>query len=85
MTIEIVTLWGLRRGNEEGVPELMVAWDEFCMEDNPEGFGDDCDRAREAWGTDLVADRIIHIRVPMTAICEAFEAPTVNGKVGQSS
>jgi hypothetical protein len=80
MTIEIVSLWGLRRGNEEGVPELMVAWDEFCMEDNPEGFWDHVREEREAWGTDLVEERLIRIRVSEEAILGAFAAPIVNGE-----
>ncbi len=47
------TMWGKRVGGEGDAPELMVAWDEYCVDGNERGFEDDCRRTRQSWGTDL--------------------------------
>jgi hypothetical protein len=79
--MEIVSLWGLRKGNEDGLPELMVAWDEDCFDSWSPGFERACQDEREAWGDDLVADRIIRISVPEEDILKSFAIPKIYGEV----
>lgn len=52
------TLWGTRKG--EADPELMVAWDEYSVDGNRQGFAEDCERAIKSWGDDLATHRYIH-------------------------
>jgi len=58
---------------------LLVAWDEFDRESNPQGFVDACEDARRCW--DGAAERAefvyIDIQVPSVAIMERFCTPVV--------
>lgn len=45
--MRVVCLFGERRGYEGDMPELMVAWDEYCIDANPEGFEKACHDAIE--------------------------------------
>lgn len=76
-TIRIHTLWGTRKGFEDEVPELMVAWDEFAVDNYPEGFAADKQEAIDSWQDDLAAQRDIVLEVPFDQIEDAFKAPTV--------
>jgi hypothetical protein len=78
-TIEIRTLWGWRHGTD--FPELMVAWDEFSVDENHDGFVKACEQAKREWGSDLREHRLIEIRVPEAAIVEAFRPPKVEGTI----
>lgn len=81
--IRIRTLWGQRLDTYgDDFPELMVAWDEFCVDGNPEGYAEDKKKAIESWGDDLAAQREIVISVPTDQIEAAFRAPTIQGNVG---
>lgn len=80
-TITIHTLWGLRRGFEDQVPELMVAWDEYCLDNYPEGYEDEKRKAVESWGDDLVDQREIAIRLPLDQVENAFRSPTIDGSI----
>lgn len=73
------TLWGARAG--EAVPELMVAWDEYSVDQYPEGFEGDCDRAIKSWGSDLQHKRYIDIDVSEDALINAFEEVQIEGQV----
>jgi len=73
------TMWGVRHGYNN--PELMVAWDELCVDENPEGFDDDCERSRKSWGEDLKAERFIDIVVDVQQINEHFRSKNVVGAV----
>lgn len=77
MTIQIHTLWGTRKGYENDAPELMVAWDEYAVAANPDGFVFACQAERDAWGDDLVAERAILIDVPRDQIINASEPPAI--------
>lgn len=80
-TIEIRTLWGTRKGFGPEYAELMVAWDEYCIDANPEGFDADCEKAIASWGDDVEAARFITIRVDRDAIEGAFAETVVAGRV----
>lgn len=77
--MKIYTLWGLRRG--ETMPELMVAWDEYCVDANGEGFVEALVEARKSWGSDLVDDRPLAIDIPDQTIERLFKRPVVRAKV----
>jgi len=68
----IRTLWFWRKG-EDG-PEMLTAWDEFMVDENWQGWKDECDRVyalvREddaGYGT-----REIHLRFPFVEIEKMF-------------
>lgn len=85
MTIQIHTLWGARKGFESDAPELMVAWDEHAVVDNPDGFTRACQAERDAWGSDLVAERFIMIDVPRDKILGAFQPPTIAAQAPEAT
>lgn len=79
--INIVSVWGERRGYEGETPELMVAWDENSVDENPVGFATACAKEAESWGEDLMQQRTIIIAVPADMIEAAFRGPVVQGVV----
>ncbi len=79
--MKLLTLWATRKDFEGHVPELLVAWDEHCVDNFPEGFEADCKKALDAMGDDLAEYRRINIYVPEEAIRHAFEKPNVSAVV----
>lgn len=75
----IHTLWIARRG--ESTPELAVAWDEYTLDSNPDGFGEDCQRAIKSYGSDLDEKRYLDIDVNEDRIMAAFNTPMLSGQV----
>ncbi|MBN9214718.1 MAG: hypothetical protein J0J04_07880 [Microbacterium sp.] len=80
-TVRIVTVWGERRGYVGEAPELMVAWDECSVDENPNGFEGACAEEAASWGDDLVQQRRIILEVPAHLIRGAFAAPVVAATV----
>ena len=74
------TLWGARHG--ESTPELMVAWDEYSVDLNREGFDEHCDRAIKTWGADLQEKRYINIAVNEDRVMDAFNEVNIEGHIG---
>lgn len=76
------TMWGKRVDMLPGdAPELMVAWDEYCVDGNESGFEDDCQDARKSWGGDLAEWRMVDIHVSEHAIGLAFKTAVTAGSV----
>ena len=77
----IRTLWFWRKGEPD--PELLVAWDDYSVDENPEGFQTECAAAYERVRSDDAGagPRAITLSVDATAIEKAFAAPTVNATV----
>lgn len=78
--MKLICLFGTRK-NSTDLPELMVAWDEYCADANYEGFEEECERAKKSWGDELHQWRIMEIKVPEAQIVGAFEVPQAEGKV----
>jgi hypothetical protein len=75
----IRSLWVWRKSEE--APELAVAWDEWTIGENPQGFEDDCERALDRIGDVIFAHRIVRLAVAADAIEGAFDPPTVEAEV----
>lgn len=90
--MKIYTLWAQRTENYEGeyAPELLVAWDECCMDENGEGYTEAVKKAIEdngglGPGKGLSAVREIILKVPNSAIEAAFAVPEIEAKVVHES
>jgi len=86
--MKIHTLWAQRSEDYDGeyAPELLVAWDEHCMDSNGEGYDEEVEKAVErngglGPGKGLSAVREIIIEVPDEAIDKAFAIPQIKGSV----
>lgn len=80
--LDIYTVWATRNeGIESQVPELLVAWDEFSVDDNPDGFERIITAATDAMGKDLNEIRRITIRVPLDTIEAAFRSTVIHGEI----
>jgi hypothetical protein len=80
--MKIFCLFGQRK--EEHGPretELMVAWDEYCVEENEEGFAEEIARAKRSWGDDLAQWRMIEVEIPDALIDQAFDPVQAQGTV----
>lgn len=47
----------------EYAPEALVVWDEYAMDENPEGFDEACAKALKEHGDQVVAHKVIRFRV----------------------
>jgi hypothetical protein len=74
--MRIYTVWGVRKGAADE-PELMVAWDEYCVDSNPEGFDEEVEKAIASWGSDLLATRPITLTIPESLVKNAFVADEI--------
>lgn len=59
----VKTLWGVRKYYENGPPELMEAWDEYTIDNWPEGWEAAREKAIKSWGDELAAWRIVDLVV----------------------
>ena len=59
----------------------MVAWDEYSIDANPEGFEEDCKKAKESWGDDLLQWRMVELKTNGGDIDKLFETPVVSATV----
>ena len=74
--MNIRTMWGVRL-YQDATPELMVAWDEYCVDENWDDWNEACQTKTKAWGSDLIERRFIDIYVPDSAIGKAFKTSYV--------
>ena len=70
--IDLATLWIKRKSYEDGVPECVLAWDGWSIEENWEGWRDAVDRELNSLGDDLWQYRLFTIRVPAAPIDDSF-------------
>ena len=63
-------------------PELLVAWDEFTIEENPEGFERAWKRELQACQPDVESFRLVDVEVSADKIRELLLAPpTIAGEI----
>jgi hypothetical protein len=63
--MDIHILFIQRKESYEGeyAPEALVVWDEFAMEENPEGFDEACAKELKAHGDQVQAHRVFRFHV----------------------
>ncbi len=67
---------------EQFAPEALVVWDEYCVEENPEGFEAACAEAIKSVGDDLLAHKVVRFRVSQPKIRELLlETPVIEAKL----
>lgn len=54
----------------EYAPEALVVWDEYAMEENPEGFEELCAKSLKEHGDQVAAHRVVRLRVDQAKIRE---------------
>jgi hypothetical protein len=85
--MNILVLFGQRRERYEGeyAPEVMLAWDEATVEENPDGFDKAVDDARREAGDDMASTRIVRVTVDGDRIRRLLVGtPTVAGEVADA-
>jgi hypothetical protein len=65
------------------MPELMVAWDEHSIDDNPAGFDEDMEKAKKSWGEDLISHRQISINIDENELAAMFEEQSISGELSK--
>lgn len=83
--LHVHSLWITRKSSPESYPELLVAWDEYGIEENFSGWEEACSAALAACGDDVAEARYITLRVPHRSIEEAFKVPVVDAFVERPS
>jgi hypothetical protein len=61
------------------MPNVVDAWDEFTMEENPQGYYEALKKARKEHGVDAV--RELQIELPQSAILDLYQTPHVRANV----
>lgn len=66
----------------EYAPEALVVWDEYAMEENPEGFEEACAKTLKEHGDQVFAHRVVRLRVDQEKIRELLiETPVIEAKM----
>lgn len=79
--MEIATLWIKRKSfSSDTTPELLVAWDEYSIEENWQGWCDACDRELAAVGDDVEEFRFMSLHVDGAELQRMFERPRLSAK-----
>lgn len=78
-TITLHTLWGQYKQRYQGehAPELLLAWDEYTVEANHEGWTTAVDEALQRYRGDIVDHGFLNIEVPLEAVLDLFETKAV--------
>jgi len=83
--MKLYILFGQRPEEYAGqyAPEALVCWDQFCIEENPDGFDEDCKKALERCGKDaFAATKVIKVEVDGDEITRLLiGAPTIEGTI----
>lgn len=63
--MKLFILWGQRKESYEGqyAPEALNCWTEFEVDENPEGFEEDCEAQKAKHLKEFVAFRVIPVEV----------------------
>lgn len=63
-------------------PELLVAWDEYSIDNNNEGFTEECDKALKAVGDDILNKAYVTVNVDEDAILKILlPSGTIEGVI----
>lgn len=81
--MEIETLWIIRKSADAPPepPELLEAWDEFSIDENPPGYKEACENALSAVGDDVEEARYITLKIETQQITDAFAPASATGQV----
>ena len=69
------SLWITRKSIDSGFhpPELLTAWDEWTIDENPDGWQDECKRCLDAVGSDLSSHRYIDLYIDEHELSAPFK------------
>lgn len=82
--MDLHILFGQRRQNYEGeyAPEVLVCWDEFTIDENPEGFWEAVDEAKQEMADEMSAMCVVVVQVDQDKIARLLNAtPALKGEV----
>lgn len=77
-------LFGQRKQRYEGeyAPEALVTWDEYCVDENPEGWETAVAEAKAKYGEEMSSMKIINVSCDGDKIVKLLNGtPTVKGEV----
>lgn len=82
MTRTVRTLWITRKSIDGGFhsPELLEAWDDWSIDEYPEGWQEACKKSLDSVGHDLASHRYIDIRINEDELDEAFHPVEIQGR-----
>ena len=82
--IVLATLWIKRKGDPDVVPECILCWDEYAIEENYDGWQQAVEAALQSIGSDLDSYRLFSVSVPLKPIAHSFHMQNVKaGSVSQ--
>lgn len=82
--MKLFILFGHRQEEYDGqfAPEALVCWDEFCVEENPDGFEEECAKYLKKTEGEFAATRVIQVEVDGEEIIRHLTGtPTIEGAV----
>lgn len=82
--MDLFILFIQRKESYEGeyAPEALVVWDEFAMDENPEGFEEVCKKELAANGDQVMAHKVLRVRVDGDKIRKLLVGtPVLNGEI----
>lgn len=76
----------VNRKSTPKVPELVVAWDEYAIDENPEGYAYDVEASVRVCGDDVLAHATVEIIIPESQVVEILNRRVVvySGKIKEA-
>lgn len=79
--MKIICLF-ITRSYEPDNPELLVAWDEYSIDNNLKGFDEECDKALKAVGNDILNKAYVTVKVDEDSIMKILRpSGTIEGVI----
>lgn len=69
------------RKGQESNPELLLAWDEYSVDENVEGFEQARTEALKSCQSEIAVTSMVYVEVPDQELLDAIHPATLKGKV----
>lgn len=80
--MELHILFILRKGEHGQSPEARIVWDEYSIDENPEGFREAVDHELKSLSSDVAAHKVVRVRVNEAVIDQILRGiPDMDGEI----
>ena len=69
--------------DEKSGPELLIAWDEYTVSENYEGWREACDAELKSLNGDYLRHRIVSVDVPDEGLEKALANAEIHGRIDE--
>lgn len=82
--MKLFVLFGQQKESYDGehAPAALLVWDEYAVDENPEGFEKDVEKTKATYREDMIAMRVVAVEVDQDKIRRLLlSTPTIPGEI----